>query len=150
MRIRGCVRLPPQQRDLERPQLRGRQVAAHLVKDVPDEIAERGVRKLRLRFGRSRLQHAIASLAAPAYCLRPHSCLADAGLALDHEPHRPIRHALKEACERRRFAPASKHLGHYSCTALIFGRTRTSTRRRSACQWRVHGVQRSQLVATGG
>ena len=113
-RIRRRHCLPPQQRDLERLLLRCRQLAAHLVERAAEEIAKRGVGKLRLRLRRARLQHAIAPLVGRAHGLEPQGCLADAGLPFDRKRDGAVGHALDEPSDRIQLELASDHRGHHA------------------------------------
>ncbi len=81
----GPLGLGAQQRHLERAALRVRQVRHRRLRNVGEEVAQRGVRELRLALDRPAAQDPQAALGGGREALIPERRLADADLALEQE-----------------------------------------------------------------
>ena len=126
-----CTRIRPllvdvldQQRDLERPALRRRQLRQHLLDDAVEQIRQSGERQLLLGLGGPRSQHSQPLLAGGLHPCQPEGRLANSGVACENECTRPLARPLDEGVERRQlFVPADdfprRHEGSTRASSVL-------------------------------
>ncbi len=113
-----------QQRDLERPALRRRQLRQHLLDDAVEQIRQSGERQLLLGLGGPRSQHSQPLRAGGLHPCQPERRLANSGVACENECTRPLARLLDEGVERRQlFVPADdlprRHEGSTRASSVL-------------------------------